>query len=234
MEEIISPPDVPTSSPPLSKGRTIEDITDSSMLDLTDTNYRDFDVSLNSSLCLPSTRTSRIKRPPTPPPPRTKRKSVTFAAPLEEVVEGQLGTQTALAEAVAPTIADRLDELEYLESTPELARGIGSSRIDGFHSLGKRLAVEPQVSHFSPHPASRTSEPLSLFSSPRSLCQSRPYLTKAPPSMASRAKKKRHARDTSPSPSTKAESTALESYLNPIMAVSPLCVTAYRAYDASS
>lgn len=233
-EKIISPPDFPTSSPALSNGRIIEDTTDSSMLDLTDTRYRDFDVSLNSSLCLPSTRTSSIKRPPTPPPPRTKRKSVTFAAPLEKVVEEQPRTQAALAEVMAPTITDQLDDLEYLEPAPELARGVGSPRVDGFHCLGESLAIEPQLTHLSPRRASRTPGPLSLFSSPLALCQSRLYPTKAPPPTAGRAKQKRRARDTSPSRSTKAESMALGSYLNPIMAVSPLCVTTYRAYVASS
>jgi hypothetical protein len=204
------------------------------MLDLTDTKYRDFEVSLNSSFCLPSTRTSSIKRPPTPPPPRTKRKSVTFAAPLEKVVEEPLGTQAALAETVVPTIMDQWNELEYLESTPELARGNVSSRVDSFHCLGKRLTIEPQPSGLSQHPASLTAKPRSLLSSPLTLRQSGPYPTEAPPSTAARAKQKHRARDTSPSPSTRAESTALGSYLIPIMAVGPLCVTVYRAFDASS
>ncbi|KAH9999003.1 hypothetical protein BJV77DRAFT_652788 [Russula vinacea] len=162
-EKITSPPDIATSSPALSKGRTNEDTTDSSMLDLTDTKYRDFEVSLDSSFCLPSTRTSIIRRPPTPPPPRTKRKSVTFAAPLEKVVEEPVGTQAALTETVVPTIMDQWDELEYLELAPELAR---ASRVDSFHCLGKHLTIEPQPTHLSQHPASLTAKPLSLLSSP--------------------------------------------------------------------
>ena len=230
-EKITSPPDIATSSPALSKGRTNEDTTDSSMLDLTDTKYRDFEVSLDSSFCLPSTRTSIIRRPPTPPPPRTKRKSVTFAAPLEKVVEEPVGTQAALPETVVPTIMDQWDELEYLELAPELAR---ASRVDSFHCLGKHLTIEPQPTHLSQHPASLTAKPLSLLSSPLALRQNGPYPTEAPPSAAARGKQKHRARDTSPSPSTRAESTTLGSYLIPIMAVGPLCVAVYRAFDASS
>ena len=225
-EEITFPHDVPTSSP-ASKSRTTDDTTDSSMLDLTDTKYRDFDVSLDSSLCLPSNKTSSIKRPPTPPPPRTKRKSVTFAAPLEKVVEERLETQATLAEAMIP---NHLDNLEYLEQAPELARGNGSSsRVDGFHSLSKRLAIEHQSARLSPRRVSPAAEPLSLLFSPLAPCPSRPYATEAPPSTAIRAKQRYRARDASTSPSTKVETTAPGSHLVPIMTVGLLCVTTYRA-----
>lgn len=222
------------SSPPvLSKGRASEDDTNSSLLDLTGTKHQDFDVSLDSSLCLPSNnRTSSIKRTPTPPPPRTKRKSVTFAAPLEEVVEGRLVTLAEVA-APAPTITDEFDELEYQEVTPELSRGNGSSRIDGFHGLSKRLTIESRHNHLSSSPP-LTHEPQFLPSSPLSLCPGRPYLTGAPPSAAARAKQKPLARDISLSPPARAEFIRGGSYLIPIMEVSLLRVTAYRAYHVSS
>ncbi len=231
-EKIAFPHDVLSSSrsPALSKGRTCEDTTDSSLLDLTDTKYRDFDVSLDSSLCLPSNRAITIKRTPTPPP-RTRRKSVTFAVPLEKVVEERLGT---LAEAAvpAPTITDPFDDLEYLERTPELAQGNGSPQVDGFHCLSKRLTIELQP--IQPHAASLSAEPLSLLSSPLALSHSRPYLTEAHPSTAARAKQKHRARNISLLPPTKAESTGRGSYLIPIMEVSLLYVTIDRAYDTSS
>ena len=238
-EKLTSPHDVssPTgsTSPVLSKGRAGEDNTNSSLLDLTDTKYRDFDVSLDSSLCLLSNKnTSSIKRTPTPPPPpRTKRKSVTFAAPLEKVVERRLGT-LADAAAPAPTITDEFDELEYLEAAPELARGNGSSRVDGFHGLSKRLTIEPQHIHLSSPPASLTAEPLPSLSSPLAWYQSRPYLTGAIPSTAACSKQKPRARDLSPSPPAKAGSIRGGSYLIPIMEVGSLRVTTYRAYHASS
>src|SRR5258708_20543621 len=87
-ENITSLHDVPSpsTSPVLSKGRASEDTTNSSMLDLTDTKYRDFDVSLDSSLCLPSNRTFFIKRTLTSPPPLTQRKTSTFASPLHTML----------------------------------------------------------------------------------------------------------------------------------------------------
>jgi hypothetical protein len=199
------------------------------MLDLTDTKYRDFDVSLDSSLCLPSNWTSSIERPPTPPRPRTKRKSVTFAAPIEEVVEERLETQAALAE---PEVMVPVDDPEYLELAPELGRGNGPSRVDGLHCL-ERLAVESQPTHLSPRPPSPTAESLSLFS-PLTPCQSRRYPTEVPPSTAARAKQKHRARDASPSPSTEVKSTAPGGYLIPIMTVSLFYVTVYHAHNASS
>lgn len=230
-EKVTSPHDVPSttgSSPPvLSKDKAGEGNTNSSLLDSTDTKYQDFDVSLDSSLRLPSNnRTSGIKRTPTPPPPpsRTKRKSVTFSAPLEEVVEERVGT-LAEAAAPAPTITDEFDELEYLEVTPELARGNGSSRVDGFHGSSKRLTIKPQHNHLSSSAAPLTAEPLSLLSSPPVLSQSRPYLTAAPSSAAARAKQKPLARDISLSPPARAKSVRGGSYLIPIMEVGSLRVT---------
>jgi hypothetical protein len=236
-EKVTFPHDVSSTtgsgSPALSKGRASEDNTDSSLLGPTGTKYQDFDVSLDSSFCLPSNdRAFSIKRTPTPPPPpRTKRKSVTFAAPLEEVVEERLGT-LAEAAALTPTITDEFDELEYLEMAPGLARGNGSSRVDGFHGLSKRLTIEPEHIHLSSRPASLTAEPLSLLSSPLSLCQTRPYLTGAPPSTAVRAKQKPRASDISLSPPARAESIGDGNYLIPIMEVSSLHVTTYRAYHS--
>jgi hypothetical protein len=233
-EKVTSPRDVPSptgsSSPVLSKGSASEDNTNSSLLDLTDTKYQDLVVSLDSSLCLPSNnRTSSIKRtptPPPPPPPRTKRKSVTFAAPLEKAAEERLGT-LAKAAAPGPTITDEFDELEYLEVAPELARGSGSSRVDGFHGLSKRFTIEPRHIPPSSPPASPTAEPLSLLSSPPSLCQSRSYRTGAPPSTAARAKQKPRARDISSSPPARAESVGNGSFLIPVMEVGSLRVTTY-------
>lgn len=237
-EKAASPHDVPSptgsSSPVSSKSRASEDNTNSSLLDLTNTKYQDLDVSLDSSLRLPSNnRTSSIKRTPTPPPPRTKRKSVTFATPLEKVVEERLGI-LAKAAASGPTTTDEFDELEYLEVTPELARGNGSSRVDGFHGLCKRLTIEPRHIHLSSPPASLTAEPLSLLSSPLAPCRSRPYPTGATPSTAVRAKQKPRARDISLSPLARAESIGSGSYLIPIMEVGSLRITTYHAYHASS
>jgi len=149
------------------------------------------------------------------------------------VVEGSLRT-LAEAGAPAPTITDQVDDFEYPEVAPAsgLAQDNESSRVDGFHRLSKRIAIEPQPIHPSPLPASQTPEPLLLFPSPPALY--RPYLTEAPPSTAARAKQKHRARDILLSPPTKAESTGRGNYLTPIMAVGPLRVTTYRSYDASS
>jgi hypothetical protein len=162
-----------------------------------------------------------------------KRKSVTFAAPLEKVVEERLGT-LAEAAAPAPTITDEFDELEYLEVAPKLAQGNGPPRVDGLHGLSKRFTIEPQRIHLSSPPAPLIAEPLSLLSSPLALCQGRPYLTGTHPSTAARAKQKPRAHDISLSPSARAESIVGGSYLIPIMEVGSLRVTTYRAYHASS
>jgi hypothetical protein len=218
-EKIASPRNVPTSSPSSSKGRTSDGITDTSVLDLADAKYRDFVVPLDSSFCLPSIKTSRLTRAPTPPPPRTKSKSVTFAAPLEEVLEERPGIQKSPAGVVAPPTMNDSDDLDCMELAPELARYEGSpSPIGGPNYRGKRPIVEPHSTPPSPHPASRLSmtvEPPSLFSSSLPLRQSRSYLTEAPPFTAAYTKQKSRARNTSHSPSNTAES----SYLSPIMAV---------------
>ncbi|KAI0290508.1 hypothetical protein BC826DRAFT_1187324 [Russula brevipes] len=218
-EKIASSPNVPTSSPSSPKGRTSDDITDTSVLDLADAKYRDFVVPLDSSFCLPSIKPSRLTRAPTPPPPpRTKSKNVTFAAPLEEVLEERPGIQKSPAEVVAPPTMNDSDDC--MELAPELARYEGSpSPVGGSnYRRGKRPIVEPHSTPPSPHPASRLSmtvEPPSLFSSSLPLRQSRSYLTEAPLFTAAYTKQKTRARNTSPSPSITAES----SYLSSIMAV---------------
>jgi hypothetical protein len=207
-------------SPMLSKGRASEDISSSSLLDLMDTKYQDFDVSLDSSFCLPFAKTSSLqRRPPTPPPTRTKRKSVTFAAPPEEAVR-QLETSKVPAEVEVSATTNRFAELEYLEPALELARGNeSSSRVDDIHCLGRRLTTEPRP---LPHRVSQlniTAQPLSLLSSPLSLRQSYSHRSGAPLSTTANAKQKHRARDAPPLPSIKAESNARRNYLIPIMAV---------------
>ena len=237
-EEIPSPHDVPSNSPPLSKGGTSEDFSYSSLLDLAETKYRDLDVSLNSSLCLPSAKTWEPKRPPTPPPPRTKRKGVTFAALPEEAIEENTETPQVPAVVLAQTITETSDELEYLELAPELAqRNVSSPRVDGFHCLGRRLPFEPRPSPPSPRPASQlgtTTQPLSLLSSPLALPHSYFHRSEASLYTAKDAKQKYRARRTSSSPLNRAETIARGNYVAPIMAVGSLCITLRRANDASS
>jgi hypothetical protein len=221
---VASPHKAPNGSPAPSNDRASEDISSSSLLDIAGTKYRDFEVSLDSSFCLPFAKTSDLQRhPPTSPPPRTKRKSVTFAAPLEEAVEGQLESPTVPAEVEASTTTDECGKLEYLEPAPELVRGNkSSSRVDDLHCLGRRPSIEPRPIPPLPQPTSQlsvTTQPLSLLSSPLALRQSYSHLSGAPLSTAANAKQKRHARDTSLSPPIKAESSARGNYLIPIMAV---------------
>lgn len=237
-EEIPSLRDVPSDSPPFSKGGTSEDISYSSLVDLAGTKYRDLDVSLNSSLCLPSAKTWEPKRSPTPPPPRTKRKGVTFAALPEEAIEENTETPQVPGAVLARTITEKSDELEYLELAPELAQGSGSSpRVDAFRGLGRRLPFEPRPSPPSPHPASRlgtTTQPLQLPSSPLALSHSATYRSEASLYTAKDAKQKYRAHPTSSSPSNKAETIARGNYVGPIMAVGSLYITLRRANDASS
>jgi len=160
-----------------------------------DTKYQDFDVSLDSSLCLPFTG-AELNRPPIPFPPRTKLKHVTFASPLEEVLQERPGTYEAPGGVTTTT---EPDELEYPELAPGLERGNGSI-------------------HGSSCPAVK---PLALLSAPRVLCQSPKYPTEIPPSIAARSRHR--ARDTS-MPSLIAESTGRGNHLNSIMAVGPLHV----------
>lgn len=218
-----SPHDTPNGSPAPSNSRASEDISSSSLLDITGTKYRDFDVSLDSSFCLPFAKTSSLRHhPPTPPLPRTKRKSVTFAAPLEESVEGQLESPKVLAEVEASTTTNECAELDYLEPAPELVLGNKSpSRVDDLPCLG-RLSIEPGPVPPLPQPVSQlsmTTQPLSLLSSPLALRQSFTHILGAPLSTAAHAKQKHRARDTSPSPPTKAKSSTRGDYLIPIMAV---------------
>lgn len=229
-----SPHDVPTDSPALSKGRTDEDISYLSLLDLAETKYRDFDVSLTSSLCLPPAKTWEPKRRPTPPPPRTKRKGVTFAALPEEAIEENLEAPQVPAEVLAPTITEKSDELEYLE----LAQGNGSSpRVDSFHWLGRHLPFEPRRNPLSPHPVSQmgtTTQPLPLLSPPLVLSHSYSCHSEASPHTARNAKQKHRARATSSSPSNQVGTIARGNYVNPIMAVGLLYIILRRANDASS
>jgi hypothetical protein len=110
------------------------------VLDLTDTIYRDFEVSLDSSYCLPSIRTSVLKRSPTPPPPRTKQKNVTFALPYEEVDEEPLEILEVPEEGIAPATWKETDELGHHKLPFEPRRDNGSSSsVDRFPIPGPRL-----------------------------------------------------------------------------------------------
>ena len=110
------------------------------MLDLTDTKYRDFDVSLDSSYCLPSIRTSVLKRSPTPPLPRTKQKTVTFALPSEEVDDEPLEILEAPEEVIAPVPWKEMDELEDYKFPFEPGRDDeSSSSVDRFPIPGPQL-----------------------------------------------------------------------------------------------
>ncbi|KAH9967948.1 hypothetical protein BC827DRAFT_458587 [Russula dissimulans] len=182
------------------------------------TKYQDFDVSLDSSLCLPFTGTD-LKRPPTPLPPRTKRKNVTFAAHLEEVVQERPGTYEAPAGVTVMT------EPDGLELAPGLARRNGS--IHDFYCLDKCLTSEARPASPLPHPEcllSMNAKPLAILSSPLALCQSPKYPTEAPPSTTTRSRQRHRVRDTASSPSFIAESTGRGSYLNSIISVGPLHV----------
>jgi len=228
---VASPHETPNGSPAPSNGRASEDISSSSLLDITGTKYRDFDVSLDSSFCLPFAKTSSLQHhPPTPPPPRTKRKSVTFAAPLEEFVEGQLECPKVPAEVEASIITNECAGPDYSEPAPELVLGNKSPfRVDDLHCLGRRLPIEARPIRPFPQPASQlsmTTQPLSLLSSPLALRQSFSHLFGAPLSTAAHAKQKHRARDTSPSPPIKAESSTRGNYLIPIMAVGLWSITA--------
>jgi hypothetical protein len=236
---VASPHETPNGSPAPSNGKASEDISSSSLLDITGTKYRDFNVSLDSSFCLPFAKTSSLQHhPPTPPLPRTKRKSVTFAAPLEESVEGQLENQKVPTEVEASTTTNECAELDHLESTPGLVLGNKSpSRVEDLHCLGRRLSIEPRPSPPLPQPASQlsmTTQPLSLLSSPFALRQSFSHLFGAPLSTGAHAKQKHRARDTLPSPPIKAESSARGNYLIPIMAVGLVYNYTLTIYNISS
>ena len=227
--EEISSHVVPTDSPGLSKGGTSEDISHSSLLDLAEMEYRDFDVSLNSSLCLPSSKTWEPRRPPTPPPPRAKRKGVTFAALPEEAIDENPETRQMPAEALAPPAVEKSEELEYLELAPEFVQGSGSSpRVDSFHWLGRHLPFESRPSPPSPHPASwpgKTTQPLPLLSSPLTLSHSYSHRPEASLYTTRNGKQRHRAPATSSSPSNKAETIARGNYVAPIMAVGSLYIT---------
>jgi hypothetical protein len=205
----------------VSKGGSSEN-PGSSVLDLTDTKYRDFDVTLDSSYCLPSTRTSILKRSPTPPRPRTKHKNVTFALSPEEVDEERLETSEAPVEAIDPATWNETDELEYFESEFEPPRNNGSSSsVDSFPCLGPRLSTKPQSILPSPtfYPRVGNAAGLSsLNSSPMALRRNRSRLSEVTLSTASDPKHRHSARDASLSPSM-VESAARGNYLASIMAV---------------
>ena len=210
---------VSTNSPVVSKGGTSEN-TGSSVLDLTDTKYRDFDVTLDSSYCLPSTRTSVLKRSPTPPPPRTKRKNVTFALSPEEVDEEQLETFEAPVEAIGPATWNETDELEYLESELEPPRNNGSpSSVDSFPCPGPGLSTKPQsILSLTSYPRmGNAAGPSSQNSSPKAL-RNRSRLSEETLFTAADPKNWHSARHASLSPSL-VEPAARGNYLASIMAV---------------
>lgn len=206
----------------VSKGGTSEN-TGSSVLDLTDAKYRDFDVTLDSSYCLPSTRTSILKRSPTPPL-RTKHKNVTFALSPEGVDEDRLETFEAPVEAIGPVTWNEMDELEYLESEFEPPRSNGSSSgVDTFPCLGPRLTTKPQSIPPSPtlYPrpgAGNAAGPSLLNSSPMTLRRNRSRLSEVTSSTAAEPRHRHRARDASLSPDM-VEPAARGNYLAPIMTV---------------
>ena len=212
-----------TSSPVVSKGGTSEN-TGSSLLDLTDTKYRDFDVSLDSSYLLPSTKTSVLKRLPTPPPPRTKHKRVTFALPLEEAGDKLSEILDAPVEAIAPAIWKETDELERLKLEFEPPRGNESpSSVDRFLCLGSQLTTKPHA--FLPSPTFSPWVGKAAVPRPESSSQfalrrnrSRPRLSEVTLSMAADSKNRHSARDTLLSPAVD-EPAARRDYLAPIMVV---------------
>ncbi|KAH9063712.1 hypothetical protein EDB83DRAFT_797774 [Lactarius deliciosus] len=217
LEKSPFPHHVGTSSPVVSRDGTSEN-TGSSLLDLTDTKYRDFDVPLDSSYCLPSTRTSLLKRLPTPPP-RTKAKNVTFALPPVEVDEEQLETFEAHMEVIAPVTRNETDELKYLELAFEPPRGNGSSSsVDG---LGPPLTTKPQA--ILPLPTSyyrvgKAAGPSSLLSSPVALRRNRSRPSGATLSTAADPNNRHCAREASLLPAM-VEPMARGDYLDSIMAV---------------
>ncbi|KAH9001638.1 hypothetical protein EDB92DRAFT_85898 [Lactarius akahatsu] len=205
---------VGTSSPVVSGDGTSEN-TGSSLLDLTDTKYRDFDVPLDSSYCLPSTRTSLLKRSPTPPP-RTKAKNVTFALPAEEVDEEQLQIPEAPMEVIAPVIRSETDELKYLELAFEQPRGNGSSSsVDG---LDPQLTTKPQAIPTSYYRVGKAAGPSSLLSSPVALRRNRSRPSGGTLSTVADPNNRHCAREASLLP-TMVEPMAQGKYLDSIMAV---------------
>jgi hypothetical protein len=213
---------VPAGSPVLSEHGTSGDNTGSSVLDLAYSNYQDFDVLLDSTLCLPSPRNFVQLRPPTPPAPPRKRKKVTFATSPEDVIGERSKNQQAFASVLAPTNTNKSDESEYMESSPEPVQAYGSpTQARDFPQLGRPRKVEPRLVLPSPNFASRNgmiAEPLPLFPSftPR---YKRSHLTEESLSSPAASTLRHRTRDASSSPSAGAESTARGSYLIPIMTV---------------
>ena len=195
--------------------------TGSSVLDLTDTMYRDFDVSLDSSYCLPSIRTSELKRSPTPPVPRTKKKSVTFALPSEEVDDELPEILEAPEEVVATATWKETDELEDHKLPFEPGRDNGSSSsVDRFLIPGPQLnklhAIFPSPT-FSPRVGKATvTRPDS--SSPIAFKRNRSRLSEVALPMAADSKHRHSARGALLSRAM-VELTARGGYLDSIMAV---------------
>ncbi|KAF8267847.1 hypothetical protein EI94DRAFT_1801158 [Lactarius quietus] len=212
---------VSTSSPVVSKGDTSEN-TGSSVLDLADTKYRDFDVSLDSSYCLPSIRTSVLKRSPTPPPPRTKQKNVTFALPFEEVDDEPLEILAAPVEAIATTVWKETDEFEHPKLAFEPPQGNGPpSSVDRFPCLGPQFSNKPHAIHPSPIFSPRVEkvvvsrpEPFSPFA----LRRNRSRLSEVTLSMELDTKHGHSTRDALLSPAM-VEPTERGDYLASIMAI---------------
>jgi hypothetical protein len=212
---------VPAGSPVFSEHGTNGDNTGSSVLDLAYSNYQDFDVVLDTSLCLPSPRNFVQLRPPTPPAPPRKRKKVTFATSPKDVIGERSKNQQDFAEILVATNTNKSDESEYLESSPAPVQAHGSpTRVRDFPQSGRPRKIEPRLVLPSPNLASRnglTAEQLPLLPSftPRYNCS---YLTEESPSSPPASMLRHRTRDAS-SPSAGPESTARGSYLMPIMTV---------------
>jgi hypothetical protein len=191
------------------------------VLDLTDTIYRDFDVSLDSSYCLPSIRTSVLKRSPTPPPPRTKQKSVTFALPFEEEDEEPPEILEAPEEAIEPANWKETDELEQHQLPFEPRRdNESSSSVDRFPIPGPQLNKLHQIlpsPRFSPRVGKATVSRADL-SSPVAFRRNRSRISEAALPMAADPKQRHRARGALLSPAM-VEPTARGGYLASIMAV---------------
>ena len=204
----------------VSKGGISEN-SGSSLLDLTDTKYRDFDVSLDSSYCLPSTRTPVLKRSPTPPPPRTKQKNVTFALPFEEVDEKPPESLEVPVEAIAPATWKEPEELEHLKLEFEPPRGnVSSSSVDRF-PCPCQLTTKSHV--ILPFPTSspqvgKAAVPRPEPPSPVALRRNRSRLSEVTLSMTAGPKHRHSARDALLSPAM-VEPTESKDYLASIMAV---------------
>ncbi|KAI0303476.1 hypothetical protein B0F90DRAFT_1376531 [Multifurca ochricompacta] len=159
-------------------------------------------------------------RPPTPPPPCLKRKSVTFAS-LQEGVKEQPTVQEIPSLVITPTRAP--DKREHIEVAPEVTQvNKLSPGVDDSLRSGLQLTVKPHFILPSSGLASRmrvTAESSSLLPSPPTLRRNHPYLTEATLSPTVSPKQRRHARNASSPSSGRAGPVACGSYLIPIMEV---------------